>query len=372
MLIELIALKPAKYTIMPFRASIAAVLMLAGLLLSVPASAAEDLKEISGLVTQGKHARALDKVNDYLADNPGDVQGQFLKGVILAEQSKRDEAIRIFTTITEEHPELPEPYNNLAVLYADQGNYEKARNALERAIKTHPSYATAHENLGDIYAKMASDAYDKALQLDKGNTRAQTKLALVKDLFTSTSSTTESATNKPAKPAQAEKSGAQTVAQASPSKLPAVAPPAKETPAPPAKEAPASKEKPAPAASKPAPPQDIQLLTQTPTDAAKSWAKAWAEQDVEAYLGHYAASFQPDDGGSRAEWEAQRRQRLAAPSRISVELSDISVSMAGNDRAEVSFKQRYKTGKLTRRTGKTLVMVKNGDKWLIERESVKR
>ena len=73
----------------------------------------------------------------------------------------------------------------IAVLYASQGNYDKAKSALELAIHTHPSYATAHENLGDIYAQLASRAYDRALQLDKNNTTAQVKLAMVKDLFSS-------------------------------------------------------------------------------------------------------------------------------------------------------------------------------------------
>src|SRR6185436_6783162 len=69
------------------------------------------------------------------------------------------------------------------VLYASQGQYDKARKSIEMAIRTHPSYAIAHENLGDVYAKMASEAYDKALQLDRGNAAAQTKLAMIKDLF---------------------------------------------------------------------------------------------------------------------------------------------------------------------------------------------
>src|SRR3972149_4567020 len=79
-------------------------------------------------------------------------------------------------------PALPEPYNNLAVIYAAQGQYEKARAALEQSIRTHPSYATAYENLGDVYAKLASQAYDKALQLDSANTGAQNQLALVREL----------------------------------------------------------------------------------------------------------------------------------------------------------------------------------------------
>src|SRR5436190_13296039 len=116
---------------------------------------------------------------------PRDPQGRFLKGILLAEMKRAPEAIQVFTGLTEDFPELPEPYNNLAVLYASQGNYDKAKAALELAIHTHPSYATAHENLGDVYAQLASRAYDRALQLDKNNTAAQVKLAMVKDLFSS-------------------------------------------------------------------------------------------------------------------------------------------------------------------------------------------
>src|SRR6202012_4824817 len=96
---------------------------------------------------------------------------------------RTDDAIKVFTGLTEDYPELPEPYNNLAVLYASQGNYDKAKSALELAIHTHPSYPPAHETLGEISAQLASRAYDRALQLDKTNTTAQVKLAMVKDIF---------------------------------------------------------------------------------------------------------------------------------------------------------------------------------------------
>src|SRR6478672_6477826 len=149
------------------------------------AAPADDLKEAQKLYGQGKLAPSLEKVDAFLKAQPRDPQGRFLKGLVLTEQKKTAEAIQVFTGLTEDFPELPEPYNNLAVLYASQGNYDKAKSALELAIHTHPSYATAHENLGDIYAQLASRAYDRALQLDKNNTTAQTKLALVKDLFSS-------------------------------------------------------------------------------------------------------------------------------------------------------------------------------------------
>ena len=89
--------------------------------------------------------------------------------MIQRESGKPTDAIATFTKLTEDYPELPEPYNNLAVLYAGQSQFDKARAALEMAIRTNPSYATAHENLGDVYAKLASQAYNKALQLDAAN-----------------------------------------------------------------------------------------------------------------------------------------------------------------------------------------------------------
>jgi len=147
------------------------------------AAPADDLKDAQRLYGQGKLAPAMEKVDAFLKVQPRDPQGRFLKGLVLTEQKRVPEAIQVFTGLTEDFPELPEPYNNLAVLYASQGNYDKAKSALELAIHTHPSYATAHENLGDIYAQLASRAYDRALSLDKNNTTAQVKLSMVKDLF---------------------------------------------------------------------------------------------------------------------------------------------------------------------------------------------
>jgi len=158
--------------------------LLTGLLAITPALAQGDgLQEANQLFKQKQLDRALDRVNAYLKTQPKDARGRFLKGMILADQNNPNDAITVFTELTQDFPELPEPYNNLAVLYASQGQYDKARSALEMAIRAHPNYATAHENLGDIYAKMAGQAYDKALQLDRGNAAAQTKLNLIQKLF---------------------------------------------------------------------------------------------------------------------------------------------------------------------------------------------
>ena len=155
----------------------------AALFLAAPAAAQNDeLQEANQLFKQGQLDRAMDRVDSYLKTKPKDARGRFLKGIILAEQNKQNDAIKVFTELTQEYPELPEPYNNLAVLYASQGQYDKARSALEMAIRTHPSYATAHENLGDIYARLAARSYARALELDASRADAKRKLKTVNEL----------------------------------------------------------------------------------------------------------------------------------------------------------------------------------------------
>lgn len=135
--------------------------------------------EIAGLLEQGRLEQAAKRADAYVKHNPSDIQVRFLQGVIATEQGSNAKAIDIFTAISREYPQLPEPFNNLAVLYAAQGEERKAVEVLESAIRTNPSYATAHENLGDLYARMASEAYTKALQLDDSRKALQPKLSLI-------------------------------------------------------------------------------------------------------------------------------------------------------------------------------------------------
>lgn len=155
------------------------------MLFAAPARA-DDISDVTKLLKAGKVVEALGKTNEFLAKHPADPQMRFMKGVLLTEQNKPEEAIVIFTKLTEDYRDLPEPYNNLAVLYAASGQYDKARVALEKAIRTNPSYLTAYENLGDVYGKMASQAYDKALSLGSTNAPAKSKLTLLRTFSSST------------------------------------------------------------------------------------------------------------------------------------------------------------------------------------------
>ncbi len=152
------------------------------LCLSCAAARADGVSDARAALRAGDRAAALASVERYLAAKPGDAEARFLKGVILSELGRPADAFDVFFLLTQDYPELPEPYNNLAVLYAARGEYERARVNLEMAIRANPAYATAHENLGDVHARLSAQAYEKAAQLDVTNRRAREKLALAREL----------------------------------------------------------------------------------------------------------------------------------------------------------------------------------------------
>jgi tetratricopeptide (TPR) repeat protein len=149
----------------------------------LPVSLVADVTDVQRLISQGDYQSALQMTEQELNGNSGSVTYRFLKGLILTRMDRLGDASEVFIDITISNPDLPEPYNNLAVIYASQGEFDKAREYLQQAINTHPAYATAHENIGDIYAKLASEAYNQALELDQENVTARAKLSLVNDLF---------------------------------------------------------------------------------------------------------------------------------------------------------------------------------------------
>ncbi|MDN6888176.1 tetratricopeptide repeat protein [Variovorax sp. CAN2819] len=149
------------------------------------AAHANEYDDVNALLRQGKSNEALAKADTYIAGKPRDPQMRFLRGVILTEQNKQAEAITAFTQLTQDFPELSEPYNNLAALYASQSKFDQARAALEQAIKLNPNYATAHENLGDVYARLAAQEYVRAQQFASTNASVAPKLALIRQIFTS-------------------------------------------------------------------------------------------------------------------------------------------------------------------------------------------
>jgi tetratricopeptide (TPR) repeat protein len=334
--------------------SMLAALLVALLAISRPAFA-DDVQDASKLLKSGQHQQALERVNKVLAAKPKDAQARFLKGLIFAEQGNTKDATDIFLALTKDYPDLPEPYNNLAVIYASQGQYDKARGSLEQSIRTHPSYATAYENLGDVYAKLASQAYDKALQIDSANPGAKNKLALVRELVGGTAPASSAA--KPVAVAAAP-------APKEPAKPPAAI--AAVEPAKPAAEKAAAEK---PAAEKPA---AANAGNAGIIETVNAWAKAWSSKDVDGYLAFYSRDFKTPGGEARAEWEKARRQRITAPKSIAVSVDSPKVSVGTDGQAaSVTFRQGYRSDVIkSTNTTKTLVLAKIDGRWLIQQERV--
>jgi tetratricopeptide (TPR) repeat protein len=364
--------------------------LMLGALVATAAAHADDMQDANALLKARRYPEALKLVDKVIAAKPGNPQARFLKGLILTEQGDSKGAIQVFQKLTKDYPDLPEPYNNLAVIYASEGEYEKARIELERSIRTHSSYATAYENLGDVYARLASQAYDKALQLDSSNSTAQSKLMLVRSLVGPTSLSGASAEGKVAKsvevaaapqhaPAPPAASPNRPVPPAAPPKAPAppAAPPIE--PAPPAAQpAPAPKATSAPPvvaaadklpAKEPAPNSAADVRREV-LEAVDAWASAWSNRNADAYLAHYAPDFKTPHGEPRSAWEKQRRSRVTGPKSISVEIKSPKVTRESANRARVTFQQTYRSDRFSGSTDKTLEMVKIDGRWLIRQEKV--
>lgn len=322
---------------------------------------ADSLSDVRELIKTGKSQEALNKINQELSAKPKDPQFRFLKGVVLTDTGRVQDAISTFNKLTEDYPRLPEPYNNLASLYAATGQYDRARAALETAIRTNPSYSVAHENLGDIYALLAGQAYSKALQLDVNKTQAQPKLVLIRDIV-SVSGLTPGLSPVPAAAVNNTQNTSVGTATVAANSKPTVV------------NTPVVKPSNTQVAvnNKPVSPPDVNnnaaAIKQAETTVL-AWAKAWSGQQINEYLNSYSKDYVPASGGTHKAWEEDRKAKILGKSKISVNLSGINISLADNgNTAIVKFRQNYSAGALQTSTKKTLQLSKLNGKWVIVKE----
>jgi len=343
---------------------------------------ADEYSEVTQLGRDGKFVEALAKAEVFLSSKPRDAQMRLLKGLVQRDAGKGTEAISTFSKMTEDFPELPEPFINLGVIYADQNQLDKARSAFEMALRTNPSYSAAHENLADVYGRLSSAAYNKALQLDVSNLAVFPKLALVRQIITLS-------------PTKLTPTQLASLAKAAPAPLPTPAPlpsPAvlaqvKPQPEPVSKSmpiseptakavretsAPASKNIDEPVPQKSAPAQAPVIdsaAVRNVEQSVQAWAAAWSSKDMKAYFGAYGRDFDPTGKLSRSAWEDERRARIEGKASISVKLSELQAQVRGNS-AVVRFRQDYRANGISISSRKTLELVRQGDNWKIVREAV--
>lgn len=351
---------------------------------SAPDQGKDAAKAAANAASASEAAR---RVARFLASShPLDPQLQLRRGLSLAEEGRADEAINIFTRLTIEHPELPEPYNNLAVLYAGEGQYDKARQSLESALRTHPSYSVAFSNLSEVYSQLASEAYAKALPATAASAPAPPRLAMIREVApaiakgpTETTEAATAPTPAPA-PAAATDAAAQSAAASAaryptappqvPPQAPTIATLAKAAPPAVAPASSAAAASSVTAAAKPAASVEAaaaQAAAAQVHAAVQAWARAWSRKDLDAYYAAYTPDF--DGGKTRQAWLAERRARIAGKKQISVTVSGVEVVVEGK-RATARFHQSYASDRLKVSGSKTLRFVKSGEKWLINDENV--
>jgi tetratricopeptide (TPR) repeat protein len=351
-------------------------------LAQTPSAAEEAIKKA---IQAGQLDQARQLVLKERKNAPQAVQWRFMEGVIQAQQGQIDKAIETFKQITQTHPEQSEAYNNLGVLYAAKGQLEASKASLEKALQTHPSYAAAHRNLSDVHSQLAKQSYAKALQVDpkakasapqltllgsmgseqRGQAPGQsmaslTRPAAVAPAQAASQTPTAAAAASPASAPTASASTARTapVTPAKPSPPVAVAPPAA---------APAAPTTPPPAAS---PAADARQADRAVIEkAVQDWAKAWSDKDMARYYAAYASNFTPANRASRAQWESDRRIRIVSKKSISVKVRELQINLTG-ETASARFQQLYTSDNLKGSSRKTLDLERQGNRWLIVRESV--
>ncbi len=331
------------------------------LLLGGAAAATASLEAARNLAAKGDPAAALDLVEQRLAAEPELPEALFLKGVLLVEVRRAQEASEIFERLIELQPELPEPYNNLAVIQAAAGDYEAAVTTLRSSLQTHASYRTAYENLTKIYSQLASEAYSRALDSEPTESPEVVELVLLGNLgqFVGVRS------NDGDEPtAEAQIAAAQPEAVAPAGVMP------QDEPAPAVIEPPAAEPAPEPEAVTPAEPAPAQPTAESVAPFVESWRSAWEEQRPDDYLSAYSTRFQPSDGKSLEDWRQQRRVRLTAPEFIRVTLAYLDEPQVDDTTARIRFLQSYESNTFQDRVTKTLTLTWEDGGWRILEESV--
>ncbi|WP_286237166.1 tetratricopeptide repeat protein [Neptuniibacter halophilus] len=343
-------------------------------------AAGDSSKGILQLSQDGQHQAALTAVEQRLQTQPDDYPSLFLKAVVLQNMGATAEAKPLLEGMLQQFPNQPEPYNNLALIYAEEGDLARAISTLQQAFMTHPSYARVQQNLKEIYATMASQAYSKALDLQQASA-AGPHLAMITEV---------EATAQPAQAHTPQAVAAQT-APAEPTKVTSAT--TAETLADSATEAtqtpeqvevvevaPATvvstvtqesePEKPSATAQAQAPvaADNTKTAQAAITDHLRNWASAWRNQNHQNYVRAYTDEYRPSPSLTHDQWVAQRALRLSKPQYIKIELGEIQVNMLSEHLAEANFDQLYESDTYKDRVRKRIVLVKTRGEWKISLE----
>ncbi len=286
---------------------------------------ADSISQLKGELEKKQYASAVVTGLSLLDEQPENLQLQFLTALALQNNNQQQLAIQHYQQIIKAHPELPEPRNNLAIIYLQQGQPDKAVDLLIASLQTHPAYATVWHNLSNLYKGLASEAYRKALS-EENNTRSVVHKIELTELNSLHSST-----------GQAEDVSQPSHQVAGISKQPEKT-------------------------------VENDIAVDNIIDIVLNWANAWSEKDINAYIDAYTIAYK-GKSANHNKWEKQRRERIGRPGKIKVELSEIRVKSKAESYAIIEFKQAFTSSSYNDRVLKRLHLTKVNNKWKISRES---
>ena len=134
--------------------------------LLVPVRADTEVHAVADLLKAGEYLAALTLLEDLKPLRPCDPDLLFLEARVYEIAGETDRAIALYEIVIKLFPDFPEPYNNLAALYATQGKLQRAEALLLRGLATHTTYRQLQKNLSRVYVARAAQAYQKALSIE--------------------------------------------------------------------------------------------------------------------------------------------------------------------------------------------------------------
>ncbi|MDJ0833024.1 MAG: tetratricopeptide repeat protein [Gammaproteobacteria bacterium] len=295
------------------------------------------LSQMQTELKNGRYQQAIDIGQALLANQADDTQVLFLTALALQKNQQLDQAQIYYQQIMQLHPDLPEPRNNLAIIFLQKGKHDQAVDLLIESLNTHPAYATAWQNLSNLYKGLASEAYRKALSEDNNASSVIDSIQLSE--LTRIHSLPEPVI---------------TITR---------------IPSPPVATASVEVEPPTVTASQPAPaqPQDTQQIEQTLIQTVKDWADHWSSKNFDAYIDAYTDSYKGKLISHRA-WVEYRRPRILRPGLLQVDLANIQIKSRNANRAIIDFDQSYQSATYRDKIRKRINLILTDEGWKISRE----
>jgi len=312
-------------------------IILCCLLVSPAVFAADSMQQ---LIVQQQYAKAIHSGEQTLRQSPNDSNTRFLTAYAYQMSGKTDRAIKMYEDLIRDEPQLPEPRNNLAMIFLEKGDYDRASQLLVSAINTRINYAIAYDNLSQVYKGIASEAYRRAIsqtsepakythdieltaitRLDNSSAGSQTQIASLP-------------TSKPVLPkATVKEDPVIEVASTTPSLV------------------------------------NVANLDTLMIEKVMNWANAWSSKDFDTYTGSYTPDYR-DKFNTHAQWAKHRRGRILRPGDIKVDVSGFSVKQRSSNKVTVDFTQAFSSPSYRDRVVKRLDFERVGNQWKISKERV--